>query len=209
VVHNCAAVIWFVPGLDDNFRLGWGRREGGELKDKSRFFHCISALFTSVEFYSHSLSSIDPLIHWLLWMCSTVQTVHHGLLNRVGRSKVYLHSTAVQPAATSLKFQWVWTWPVESLQSHYILTMSHWSSGLPISFPSWGTRVQIPRGVLIWNRDCPVSVVLLRWWPWRDSDHWLRCLSVGASLGSALTMCKPAASSPFDGCFTRLRANNV
>jgi hypothetical protein len=26
--------------------------------------------------------------------------------------------------------------PVESLQSHLILTMSHWSSGLPVCFPS-------------------------------------------------------------------------
>jgi hypothetical protein len=39
--------------------------------------------------------------------------------------------------------------PVESLQSHFILTMSHWSSGLPVCFPSQGTRVQIPRGVLM------------------------------------------------------------
>ncbi len=39
--------------------------------------------------------------------------------------------------------------PVESLQSHFILTMSHWSSGLPVCFPSQGTRVQIPRAVLM------------------------------------------------------------
>jgi hypothetical protein len=31
--------------------------------------------------------------------------------------------------------------PVESLQSHFILTMSHWSSGLPVCFPSQGTWV--------------------------------------------------------------------
>jgi hypothetical protein len=31
---------------------------------------------------------------------------------------------------------------VESLQSHFNLTMSHWSSGLPVSFPSQGTWVQ-------------------------------------------------------------------
>jgi hypothetical protein len=31
---------------------------------------------------------------------------------------------------------------VESLQSHCIHTMSHWSSWLPIYFLSWGTRVQ-------------------------------------------------------------------
>ncbi len=29
--------------------------------------------------------------------------------------------------------------PVESLQSHFILTMSHWSSGLPVCFLSQGT----------------------------------------------------------------------
>jgi hypothetical protein len=39
--------------------------------------------------------------------------------------------------------------PVESLQSHFILTMSHWSSGLPVCFPSQGTQVQILWGVLM------------------------------------------------------------
>ncbi len=38
---------------------------------------------------------------------------------------------------------------VESLQSHCIHTMAHWSSGLPVCFPSWGTRVQSPGGVLL------------------------------------------------------------
>jgi hypothetical protein len=52
---------------------------------------------------------------------------------------------------------------VKSLQSHFILTLSHWSSGLPISFPSQGTRVQNPMGVLMWNRDSPVSDVLLQY----------------------------------------------
>jgi hypothetical protein len=51
--------------------------------------------------------------------------------------------------------------PVESLQSHFILTMSHWSSGLPVCFPSQGTQVQIYRGLLMWNRDSPVSDVWL------------------------------------------------
>jgi hypothetical protein len=64
---------------------------------------------------------------------------------------------------------------VESLQSHFILTMSHWSSGLPVCFPSQGTQVQIPWGVLMWNRDSPVSVVLIHWWPRRDwSSLWPR-----------------------------------
>ncbi len=64
---------------------------------------------------------------------------------------------------------------MESLQSHFILTMSHWSSGLPVCFPSQGTQVQIPKGVLMWNLDIPVSVVSLHWWPQRDwSSLWPR-----------------------------------
>ncbi len=39
--------------------------------------------------------------------------------------------------------------PVESLQSQFIHTMSHWSSGLPVCFPSWGTRVQSPGGYIL------------------------------------------------------------
>jgi hypothetical protein len=58
--------------------------------------------------------------------------------------------------------------PVENLQSQFILTMSHWSSGLPICFLSQGTQLQIPWGVLMWNRDSPDIVVSLHWWPWCD-----------------------------------------
>ncbi len=46
--------------------------------------------------------------------------------------------------------------PVESLQSHMILTMSHWSSGLPVCFPSQGTQVQIP-----WGDLCETGILLL------------------------------------------------
>jgi hypothetical protein len=45
---------------------------------------------------------------------------------------------------------------VESLQSHLILTMSHWSSGLPVCFPSQGTQVQIP-----WGDLCKTGILLL------------------------------------------------
>ncbi len=45
---------------------------------------------------------------------------------------------------------------VESLQSHFILTMSHWSSGLPVCFPSQGTRVQNPLEDL-----CETGILLL------------------------------------------------
>jgi hypothetical protein len=37
---------------------------------------------------------------------------------------------------------------VEILQSHYIHTISHWPSGLPVCFLSWGTRVQSSGGYL-------------------------------------------------------------
>jgi hypothetical protein len=62
-----------------------------------------------------------------------------------------------------------------------ILTMSHWSSGLPVCFPSQETQVQIPRGVLVWNRDSPVSVNSLHWWPRRDWSSTELCpqLSLG------------------------------
>ncbi len=45
---------------------------------------------------------------------------------------------------------------VESLQFHCIHTLSHWSSGLPGCFPSWGTRVQSTRGYL-----CKTGILLL------------------------------------------------
>jgi hypothetical protein len=45
---------------------------------------------------------------------------------------------------------------VESLQSHFILTRSHWSSGLPVCFPSQGTQVQSPGGYL-----CETGILLL------------------------------------------------
>jgi hypothetical protein len=39
--------------------------------------------------------------------------------------------------------------PVDNLQSHFILTMFRWSSGLPVCFPSQETQVQNPKGVLM------------------------------------------------------------
>ncbi len=64
---------------------------------------------------------------------------------------------------------------VESLQSHYCIhTQFHWSSGPPICFPSWGTWVQSPRGVLKWNRDSPVSIVSLHSWPCCNWSLWPR-----------------------------------
>ncbi len=70
---------------------------------------------------------------------------------------------------------------VESLQSHFFLTMSHWFSGLPVCFPSQGTKVQIPRGVLMWNGDSPVSDVSLHWWPRCDWSFLWPCLRRASS----------------------------
>ncbi len=63
--------------------------------------------------------------------------------------------------------------------------MSHWSSGLPVCFPSWGTLLHPRGGVLMWNRDSPVAVVLLYWWPRHDWSLWpcLRQASSRESLG--------------------------
>ncbi len=77
---------------------------------------------------------------------------------------------------------------VESLQSHFIHTMSHWSSGLPNCFPSWGTWVPFPGGYL-----CETGILLL---------------ALSRYIGNP-NMIWSLALSPFSGCFTRLRANNV
>ncbi len=70
---------------------------------------------------------------------------------------------------------------VETLQSHSILTMSHWSSGIPVCFPSQRTQVQIPRGVLIWNRDSPVSIISLHWRSWHNWSFLWPCLRRASS----------------------------
>jgi hypothetical protein len=45
---------------------------------------------------------------------------------------------------------------MESLQSHCIPAQFHWSSGPPVCFPLWGTRVQSPGGYL-----CETRILLL------------------------------------------------
>jgi hypothetical protein len=64
-----------------------------------------------------------------------------------GRSPFRLHNRRIRLLGGS---------PVESLQSHMILTMSHWSSGLPVCFPPQGTQVQIP-----WGDLCETGILLL------------------------------------------------
>ncbi len=54
--------------------------------------------------------------------------------------------------------------PVQSLQSHCIYTQFHWSTHL---LPVMRDLGLVPRGVLMWNQDSPVSVVSLQpchWW---------------------------------------------
>jgi hypothetical protein len=76
----------------------------------------------------------------LCWQCDNLTWSHTALLSRFHarcRSPFQLHNRQSRLLGGI---------PVESLQSHFILTMSHWSSGLPICFLSQGTQVQIPWG---------------------------------------------------------------
>ncbi len=75
---------------------------------------------------------------------------HTALLSRFHaccRSPFRLHNRRSQLLGGS---------PVESLQSHIILTMSHWSSGLPVCFPPQETWVQNP-----WGGLCETGILLL------------------------------------------------
>ncbi len=51
---------------------------------------------------------------------------------------------------------------VESLQSHMILTMSHWSSGLTCLLPATRVTGSNPQGGTYVEPDSPVSVVSLQ-----------------------------------------------
>ncbi len=77
--------------------------------------------------------------------------------------------------------------PVESLQPHCIHTQFHWSSGLPVSFPSLGTRGSIPRGdlcengILLLALSCykgnKFSGQCLRKNGWENRQFYVYCLS--------------------------------
>ncbi len=60
--------------------------------------------------------------------------------------------------------------PAISLHSHHV-PLIQWTTHL---LPVMRDPGSIPRGVLKWNRDSPVSVVLLHWWPLRDWSLWPR-----------------------------------
>ncbi len=73
-----------------------------------------------------------------------------------------------------------------SLQSHFLHTMSHWSSGLPSRHEGPAFK---PQGGYLWETG-----ILL--------------LALSHYIGNP-DMIGPVASSPFSGCFTRLCADNV
>jgi hypothetical protein len=57
--------------------------------------------------------------------------------------------------------------PVISLHS-YTVSLVQWSTRL-LRHEGPGFN---PQGVVMWNRDSPVSIVLLHWWPWHDWSLW-------------------------------------
>jgi hypothetical protein len=84
------------------------------------------------------------------WQCDNPTWSHTALLSRFHahcRSPFRLHNRQSRLLGGS---------PVESLQSHFILTMSHWSSEIPVCFPSQATRVQNP-----WGAFCETGILLL------------------------------------------------
>jgi hypothetical protein len=89
--------------------------------------------------------------------------------------------------------------PVESLQSHCILIISHWSSGLPVCFPSWGTRFQSPGGYL-----CETGILLLAMSCYNATEKFRNIKS--SSLTFALysyrvpVLVRCAGASPHTGC---------
>ncbi len=77
------------------------------------------------------------------WQCDNPTWSQTALLSRFSahwRSSFQLHNWHSQLLGGS---------PVESLQYHCIHIQFHWSSGPPIFFLSWGTRVQSPGGTYV------------------------------------------------------------
>jgi hypothetical protein len=60
--------------------------------------------------------------------------------------------------------------PAISLHSHAV-PLVQWSTGL---LPIMRDPASIPRGILMWNQDSPVSIVSLHWWPQHDWSLWPR-----------------------------------
>ncbi len=107
-----------------------------------------------------------PWCDWSLWPCqrrTLTRTVTRPLCqqcdNPTGSHTALLSRYHAHCRSSFRLHNIVGCWggsPVESLQSHCIYTMSHWSSGLPVCFPLWGTRVQSSKGYL-----CETRILLL------------------------------------------------
>jgi hypothetical protein len=65
-------------------------------------------------------------------------------------NRVQYHETVLLKRGGNLATDLQNGYTVESLHSHFILTMSHWSTGLPVCFLSQGTQVQIQWGDLLY-----------------------------------------------------------
>jgi hypothetical protein len=105
----------------------------------------ISVFYSTIDFYSKLFGNLN--------MCSKNFKVLNKQIQKFFRRNFYRRSC--------------WE-PAISLHS-YTVPLVQWSTRLlPVMRePSW-----IPRGILKWNRDSPVSVVSLHWWPQSDWSWW-------------------------------------
>ncbi len=94
-------------------------------------------------------------------------TVTHFYCRQVLSKFVYYFSWTMWLISTSLLYCGE---PEISLHS-YTVPLVQWSTRL---LPVMRDPGSIPSGVLMWNRDFPVSIVLLHWWPWHDWSLWPR-----------------------------------
>ncbi len=112
----------------------------------------------------HSNSPFHQFGYFFIWTASMIQyvwvwvCVWQCLILR-GIVEQQFHSCQCFAALASIAMKLS---AEESLQSPCIHTKLHWSSGPTVCFLSWGARVQIPGGVLLWNRNSHVSVVSLQ-----------------------------------------------
>ncbi len=111
--------------------------------------------------------SLWPCLRWassrnviklLCWQCDNPTWSHTALLSQFHarcRSSFWLHNQHSRLLGGS---------PVESLQSHCIHTHSSIGPVVQLFASCYEGHGSIPRGVLLWNQDSPVSTVLLHWW---------------------------------------------
>ncbi len=79
-------------------------------------------------------------------------------------------SSKIFPPIIIVVIRWVCGEPAISPHSHTV-PLVRWSTRL---LPVMSDPGSIPNVELMWNRDSPVSVVSLNWWPWRYWSLWPR-----------------------------------